>query len=132
MKILIADDDADDRTLASIAFNELNTEHELEFVTDGQELLDHLNSKVKNKKVLPDLILLDLNMPRKDGRVALKEIKTSPTLRHLDVIIFSTSASEDDKRNTLNTGAKNYFVKPSDFSNLLIIFRNICEELVGD
>ncbi len=128
----MADDDADDRTLASIAFNELNTEHELEFATDGQELLDQLMSKVKKKSMLPDLILLDLNMPRKDGRVALKEIKTNPALRHLDVIIFSTSASEDDKRNTLGIGAKNYFVKPADYTKLLDIFKNICEELVGD
>lgn len=132
MKILIADDDADDRALASIAFKELNTGHELDFVTDGQELMDYLIKRVNDKKPLPDLILLDLNMPRKDGRVALKEIKNHPMLRHLDVIIFSTSASEDDKKNTLANGARNYFVKPSDYSKLITVFRDICGELVDD
>jgi CheY-like chemotaxis protein len=130
MKILIADDDADDRTLASIALNELNTGHEIEFVNDGQQLMDYLQSSISKKGPLPDLILLDLNMPRKDGRVALKEIKSNPLLKHLDVVIFSTSASDDDKKNTLGNGAKNYFVKPSDYTRLLAVFRTICEELV--
>jgi CheY-like chemotaxis protein len=131
MKILMADDDADDRTLASIALKELNTEHEIDFVNDGQELLDYLHHKITTRSLLPDLILLDLNMPRKDGRVALKEIKTNTAFRHLDVVIFSTSASEDDRKNTLSNGAKNYFVKPSDYNKLLEVFKTICEDLVN-
>jgi CheY-like chemotaxis protein len=129
MRILIADDDADDRSLASIAFKELNTEHEIDFVTDGQELVDYLGNKLKSNTPLPDLILLDLNMPRKDGRVALKEIKSNPKLKGLDVIIFSTSSSEEDKKYTLGLGAKNYFVKPADYSQLIEVFRHISEEV---
>jgi CheY-like chemotaxis protein len=126
----MADDDADDRALAQIAFKELRTEHELSFVKDGQELIDHLNGLVKDKKVLPDLILLDLNMPKKDGRVALKEIKATPSLRHIEVYIFSTSASEEDKRNTLGGGARKYIVKPSDFTQLKKILKGVCDEMV--
>lgn len=132
MRILIADDDADDRSLAAIAFGELNEGHQLEFVNDGQELTDTLLQRVKNKGPMPDLILLDLNMPRKDGRVALKEIKSHPQLRNLDVVIFSTSASEADKASTLGNGARNYFVKPSDFTKLVAVFKEICAEIVDD
>ncbi len=125
MKILIADDDADDRTLAALAFKEVAPEHELEFVTDGQELLDYLRGCAVNKQLLPDLILLDLNMPKKDGRIALKELKSDATIRHLDVIIFSTSASAADKDYTLKMGARNYLVKPSDFTTLIRIFKDL-------
>ena len=77
MKILMTDDDSDDRLLALFAFKKLNAAHSIDFVVDGQELIDYLIARVDAKSELPDLILLDLNMPRKDGRVALKEIKES-------------------------------------------------------
>jgi two-component system response regulator len=130
MKILIADDDDDDRVLASNVFREINKTIDVSFVKDGQELMDNLNLDIKSKKVLPDLIMLDLNMPRKDGRVALKEIKSNPKFRNLDVIIFSTSSSEEDKNYTLALGAKKYIVKPSDYNLLIEIFRGISDELV--
>jgi CheY-like chemotaxis protein len=130
MKILIADDDADDRNLAAMAFEELNTEHEIEFVNDGQELVDMLGSLTRGGDKLPDLILLDLNMPRKDGRVALKEIKNNPAFRHIEVHILSTSTSEEDKKFTQQQGAKNYFVKPTNFEALMRILKTVCEELV--
>jgi two-component system response regulator len=129
MKILIADDDDDDRVLASNVFREINKTIDVSFVKDGQELMDNLNLDIKSKKVLPDLIMLDLNMPRKDGRVALKEIKSNPKFRNLDVIIFSTSSSEEDKNYTLALGAKKYIVKPSDYNLLIEIFRGISDEL---
>src|ERR1043165_5380175 len=96
MKILMADNDTDDRLLAALAFKNLNLAHSLDFVTNGQELLDHLNALVDSNRRLPNLILLDLNMPKMDGRDALREIKANPKLKHLDVIIFSTSESKAD------------------------------------
>ncbi|HWA34367.1 MAG TPA: response regulator [Cyclobacteriaceae bacterium] len=130
MKILMADNDTDDRLLASIAFKKLNMAHSLDFVTDGQELMDYLYARLKNKRPLPDLVILDLNMPKKDGRVALKEIKSNEQLKHLDVIIFSTSTYERDMTYTLGLGAKSYIVKPTDYNELIEVFRAMCDGLV--
>ncbi len=127
-KIVIADDDPDDRNLASIVFKELNLIHIVDFVTDGQELIDSLTKKVNSKSALPDVVLLDLNMPKKDGRTALKEIKSNPGLQHLNVIIFSTSSSDEDKKYTLALGAINYIIKPSGYNELVSVFKSICEE----
>jgi len=128
MKILIADDDPDDRNLASIAFKELKLGHGIEFVHDGQELIDYLKHKLILKGVLPDLILLDLNMPRKNGKAVLSEIKSNPELQHLDIVVFSTSSCDEDKRHSLDLGAKNYVIKPYDYIELLRILKNICDE----
>ena len=128
MRILVAEDDVDDRTLASLAFSELSHPHELEFVQDGQQLIDNLRDKLLNKKPLPDLVLLDLNMPRKDGRTALKEIKASKDLRQIEVIIFSTSSAQEDVQYTMSLGARNYYVKPSDYTELLQVCRLISGE----
>lgn len=129
-KIIIADDDPDDRNLASIAFKELNMMHSVGFVTDGQELIDCLTAKVNLSLSLPDIILLDLNMPRKDGRLALKEIKSHPGLQHLNIVVFSTSSAKEDIDYTMSLGAKNYIIKPSGYTELLAIFRSICQEFV--
>lgn len=129
MKILMADDDLDDQLIASLAFKRLNFAHSLDFVNNGQELLDHLNERVLTNKPLPDLVLLDLNMPKKDGRMALNEIKNNPKLVHLNVVIFSTSASEKDINYSISQGATRYIVKPSTFDELMEIFRGISEEV---
>jgi CheY-like chemotaxis protein len=129
MKILMTDDDSDDRMLAMLAFKSLNMAHSIDFVTNGVELLDYLHTRVSSKRELPDLILLDLNMPLKDGREALMEIKADKDLKHLDVIIFSTSSSENDKQSTLNMGAKSYIVKPPNQEDLIMIFKNLCQDL---
>jgi len=131
MKILMTDDDSDDRLLALLEFKKLNAAHSVDFVTDGVELLEYLTSRVEKKLELPDLILLDLNMPRMDGREALKEIKSHPQLKQLDIIIFSTSTSEKDKKYTLDLGAKSFIVKPTDQDELTAIFSKICEDLVA-
>lgn len=128
-KILMADDDADDRNLALIAFRELNVIHTIDFVTDGQELIDDLLFKITCNTALPDVILLDLNMPKKDGRVALKEIKSHEKLNHLNVIIFSTSSSIEDISYVKGLGAKRYITKPAGYIELVSIFKNICDEL---
>lgn len=130
MKILMTDDDYDDRLLALIAFKNLNAANSIDFVTDGLELIDYLLTKLDLKQQLPDLILLDLNMPKKDGRTALREIKGHPKLKHLDVIIFSTSNSQQDKELSLGLGAREYIVKPVDQNELEEIFSQICDDLL--
>jgi CheY-like chemotaxis protein len=130
MKILMTDDDSDDRLLALLEFKKLNAAHSIDFVTDGVELIEYLNARIAKNRELPDLILLDLNMPRKDGREALREIKSNPKLKQLDIIIFSTSTSEADKKYTLDLGAKSYIVKPNNQEQLTEIFSKICEDLV--
>lgn len=130
MRILIADDDDDDRILASAAFKEINLGLDVDFVKDGQELLESLSNEVKDKIKLPDLILFDLNMPKKDGREALKELKADPQLKFIDVIVFSTSTSEMDKEYTRQLGAINYIVKPSDYRKMMEVFRNISNQLM--
>ena|SRR5436190_21619909 len=130
MRILIADDDDDDRVLASTAFREIDITLIVDFARDGQELMDKLCGDLKRKLRLPDLLLLDLNMPKKDGRTALKEIKSRADLRDLNVIIFSTSTSEEDKTFTLGLGARDYIVKPSDYNKLMEVFRHISTQLV--
>ena len=131
MKILMTDDDSDDRLLALLAFKKLNAAHSIDFVADGEELINYLMVRVYSNRELPDLILLDLSMPKKDGKVALQEIKSNPKLKHLDIIIFSTSTSPRDKEYTLGLGAKSYIVKPSNDDELTEIFRQICDDLVA-
>ncbi len=96
--ILMADDDPEDRMLAKDALEESHLANDLEFVEDGQELMDYLYRRGRYAELtssqLPGLILLDLNMPKKDGRTALKEIKADPNLKRIPVVILTTSKSE--------------------------------------
>ncbi len=115
--VVFADDDTDDRLLLQEAFEENNLKCTLDFVEDGVELLDYLE---KNTTV-PSLILLDINMPRKDGKQILKEIKSSPQWRHIPVIMFTTSKSPEDIRKCYDLGANSFIVKPSSFENLLTV-----------
>jgi len=98
--ILYADDDAEDRMLVKEAWNESRVANEMAFVEDGEELMDYLQRRDKYAELagspLPGLILLDLNMPRKDGREALKEIKSDPRLRSIPIVILTTSKAEED------------------------------------
>jgi len=131
MKILMTDDDSDDRLLALFAFKKLNAAHSVDFVTNGLELIGYLNSRLGANSELPDLVLLDLNMPKMDGREALKQIKANPKFDGLEIIIFSTSASEKDKAFVLSQGVTSYIVKPTNHLELIEIFRKICEDLVA-
>src|SRR5262245_29600376 len=95
--ILIAEDDADDRVLTKEAFDESRLLNEVHFVEDGEELLNYLERKSPYADApRPNLILLDLNMPKKDGREALKEIKSNPELRRIPVVVMTTSKAEED------------------------------------
>ena len=113
--VVFADDDADDRLLMKEAFEENNLACKLDFVEDGIALMDYL---AKNLTV-PSLILLDINMPRKDGTHLLSELKSSSKWRHIPVVMFTTSKSPEDVRRCYELGANSYIVKPSSFEDLL-------------
>lgn len=122
LKILIAEDDNDDKLLIQDALDDIGIKFEDTFyVSDGEELLNKL--KIENN--LPLLILLDLNMPIKDGRQALKEIKNSDLLKHIPVIIFTTSSSEEDIKISYKFGTNTYFTKPSLYSEMVEIMELI-------
>ena len=114
-RIVFADDDADDRLLVQEAFEENCTAYRLDVVEDGIQLLDYL----KNNETNPSLILLDINMPRKDGTQVLAELKSNPQWRHIPVIMFTTSKSPEDVRKCYDLGANSFIVKPSSFQDLL-------------
>jgi CheY-like chemotaxis protein len=120
--ILMADDDPDDLVLIRDAFDENRFEGEIKSVNDGEELLDYLNNRGKyiNPDLFPkpDLILLDLNMPRKDGREALAEIKADPDLKILPIVVLTTSNSADDIIRSYHLGANSYIIKPMTFKAL--------------
>ena len=130
LSILIADDDRDDWEFATLAFAEAAVPHTLKFVANGDELMHHLYHAEKAGAGFPDMILLDLNMPKKDGREALKEIKADPSLRHLNVVIFSTTISEEDKAYTTRLGVTRHITKPFQFSDLVATVKELCESFV--
>jgi two-component system response regulator len=119
--ILIAEDDADDRFLLQAAFEENGFSDKLYFVENGVEVLEYLNSlKVSQKeRKFPRFILLDLNMPKKDGREVLKELKQSADLKKIPVVIFSTTNNEQEMRRCYELGANSYITKPNSFESLL-------------
>ncbi len=125
--ILIADDDADDRLMAQEALEEARLANELHGVEDGEELLDYLHRRgpylTLSGTPLPGLILLDLNMPRKDGREALKEIKADPTLRRIPIVVLTTSKAEEDILRTYDLGVSSFIVKPVAFESLVEVMK---------
>jgi len=129
--ILMADDDADDRMLTRDALEESRVLNELRFVEDGEELMDYLrrNGKYANAadSPRPGLILLDLNMPKKDGREALKEIKSDPNFRRIPVVIMTTSKAEEDVFRSYDFGASSFITKPVTFDRLVELMRTLGE-----
>jgi two-component system, response regulator len=123
MTILLADDDPDDRQLTREAFGENRLANELHCVEDGEELMDYLRRRGRyadlNGEPLPGLILLDLNMPRKDGREALKEIKADPILRRVPIVVLTTSKAEEDIVRSYDLGVNSYVTKPVTFKSLV-------------
>lgn len=121
--ILLADDDPDDRQLTKEAFAECHLVNKVSFVEDGEELMDYLFRRGKYESLkdeaLPGLILLDLNMPRKDGREALKEIKAHPDLRRIPIVVLTTSKAEEDILRTYDLGVNSYVTKPVTFQSLV-------------
>ena len=113
--ILLAEDDEDDRLFFKEAISELNIKSELTMVNDGVQLMNYLNRK---DVVMPHLIFLDINMPRKNGMKALQEIRSSEKLKNLSVAIYSTSSAQKDVEDALSNGANIYINKPNDFDQL--------------
>ncbi len=130
LMILMADDDEDDCFLVESAFREIGIAHDLRFVDDGQQLLDYLYNKGdfadSDKFPKPNLILLDLNMPRIDGREALPIIKSDPQLRDIPILILTTSGEELDIALTRQAGASSYLSKPDTFADLLDLLSKFC------
>lgn len=127
--ILMADDDPDDRKLTLDAFEEAKLANQLVFVEDGVELLDYLNQRGKYSDPAtcprPGIILLDLNMPRKDGREALQELKADPRFKTIRVIIMTTSKAEADIVRSYNLSAASYITKPVTFEALVDVVKTL-------
>lgn len=129
--ILIAEDDPDDRLMMKEAFAERCRDCRICFAHDGVQLMRFLNGDEQLPDDLdaptacPDLILLDLNMPFKDGREALLEIKSDPRLRMIPTIVMTTSSDEDDIHACYDAGANGYIVKPSSYTGLLDVVSSL-------
>jgi CheY-like chemotaxis protein len=126
--ILIAEDDADDRFLLQTAFDEKGYTDRIEFVENGVELLkylDNISRKNQDEIVYPGFILLDLNMPKKNGREALQELKTHPLFKSIPVIVYTTTKNEQEIRRCYELGANSYVVKPARFEALLKVVEDI-------
>jgi CheY-like chemotaxis protein len=120
--ILIAEDDADDRFLIKTAFEENGSDDKIEFVENGVELINYLKAIDNNsssENCYPGFIMLDLNMPKKDGREVLREIKQHPIFKSIPVIVYTTTKNEAEVRKCYELGANSYIVKPARFEALL-------------
>ena len=127
--ILMADDDDDDFLLTKKALQDSHLLNDLHRVKDGEDLLDYLNNEKKfsDKSMYPrpGIILLDLNMPRKDGREALKEIKSNPKLSSIPVVVFTTSKAEADIFKTYELGVNSFITKPVTFDKLIDVMKTL-------
>lgn len=127
--ILMADDDPDDRLLTADALKEARLINDIRFVENGEELLDYLRRIGKFAAPAdaprPGLILLDLNMPRKDGRTVLKELKQDPDLRTIPVVVLTTSKDDEDVYRSYDLGVNSYIVKPVTFEALVDILQTL-------
>lgn len=119
--IVVADDDPEDRQLIKEALQESRLLNELVFVKDGEELMAHLESSESP----PGLILLDLNMPKKDGCETLKEIKSHPKLKQIPVVVLTTSKAEEDIYRTYNLGVNSFVTKPVTFTALVDTMKDL-------
>lgn len=125
--IVIAEDDPDDRFLAKEALEESRLANNIHFVEDGEELLEYLRHEGRFNDLPPDsrpgLILLDLNMPRKDGREALREIKSDESLRQIPTVVLTTSKSDEDIVRSYDLGVNSFITKPVTFEGLVEVMR---------
>lgn len=129
--ILMADDDEDDRLMTKEALEEARLANEIRFVLDGEELMDYLYQRGKFEDPAssprPGLILLDLNMPKKDGREALKEIKADPDLRHIPIVVLTTSKAEEDIYRSYDLGVNSFITKPVSFDGLVFVMTTLAQ-----
>ena len=122
LHIMLADDDEDDRLFFKEAFEEVKIKYEISTFNDGEQLMQYLNEP---GNPLPDIIFLDLNMPRKSGMECLKEIRRDDRLKRISVAIYSTSSSEQDIEDTFVAGANVYIKKPNDFNMLKKVLSDV-------
>lgn len=129
--ILMADDDEDDCMLVRDAFLESRSRNALHCVQDGEALMDYLfhrgDYSDESLAPVPDLILLDLNMPKKDGREALREIKSNPALRGIPVVVLTTSKLDEDICHSYDMGANSYLTKPLTFDELVTMINHLAK-----
>jgi DNA-binding response OmpR family regulator len=129
IRIVVADDDADDRGMIKDAFEESKLGNPVDFVEDGMQLMEYLRREGKYRHLAgqpyPGFVLLDLNMPRKDGRTALKEIKESAELHRIPIVILTTSKAEEDIIKTYNLGVNSFICKPVSFDKLVEIVKTV-------
>ena len=129
IRIVVADDDADDRGMIKEAFEESKLGNPGDFVEDGMQLMEYLRREGKYQHLAgqpyPGFVLLDLNMPRKDGRTALKEIKESAELHRIPIVILTTSKAEEDIIKTYNLGVNSFICKPVSFDKLVEIVKTV-------
>lgn len=129
ISILMADDDEDDCLMTKEALEEAKVENKIYFVKDGEELIDYLYHRGsysdEEKFPRPGLILLDLNMPRKDGREALMEIKADPHLRQIPIVVLTTSKAEEDICRTYDMGVNSFITKPVLFEGLVKVMKTL-------
>jgi two-component system, response regulator len=125
--ILMAEDDPDDRLLTEEALREAHLVNDLHFVYDGEELMDYLRNQGKfadqEENPRPGIILLDLNMPKKDGREALQEIKDDESLRSIPVVVLTTSKAEEDILKSYDLGVSGYVTKPVTLQELIEVMK---------
>lgn len=129
--IMVADDDEDDRALVKYALSESISPNIVYFVENGEQLLDYLNHRGiysnPEKSIRPDFILLDLDMPKMNGREALKEIKEDAELRSIPIVIFSTSKAPKDINSTYRMGANSFITKPVTYEALVRVMKILSE-----
>ena len=129
ISILMADDDPDDRELSAKALQQSKLANDLRFVVDGVDLLDYLYHRGEysdpETSPPPGLILLDLNMPKMDGREALQTIKSDPELRHIPIVILTVSKQDEDIVRSYDLGANSYITKPVTFEGLVQIMSDL-------
>lgn len=126
--ILLADDDEDDRQMTEEALAEARVAGELRCVPDGEALMDYLRRRGdyadERRAPVPSIILLDLNMPRKDGREVLADIKSDATLRHIPVVVLTTSHDQADVAASYDLGASSFITKPVSFAAFVEVLRD--------
>lgn len=120
--IILVDDDEDDRLFFTDAFEEIKISTKIQTFKDGVELMDHLN---REDVVLPEILFLDLNMPKKNGLECLNEIKANDRFNSIAIAIYSTSSSEEHIEETFVKGANIYIKKPSDFNTLKKVLQDV-------
>lgn len=127
--ILMVDDDPEDRMLAQDALEEAHLNNPLHFAVDGEDMMDYLNRQGRHEHFknspLPGLILLDLNMPKKDGREALAEIKAHPKFKTIPIVVLTTSKAETDIMRTYNLGVNSFISKPVTFEGLVAVMKSL-------